>query len=829
MDETNDLSISLGLDPTDLRSGLSDAERIIETSAQRIRSSIERIGNLGQQLAGLGATMTASLTVPIVGLATASIQAYGEIQSLQKGLEAVMGTTERASAEFERLKEVAKLPGLGMQEAVKGSINLQSIGISAEKSRNILQQFGNAVATVGKGRAEFERAIYGVQQLANTDFPLGEDLNIIKDALPQVSNLLKEAFGTSRSDELAKLGITSQQVLDTILNGLGKLPRVTGGIKGAFENLSDSMKTSLGRIGKIIDDAFDISGIVDKITDYVDKIVSAFENLDPAFQKVILGAAGFLAVLGPLLLAVGGFMALIPTLTAGLASIGTLFSALLGPIGLVTVAIIGVVTAVVANWGKIKPYLDETIDRFKRLYKESTIFRIGIQSLGASFEASFKYVGNILDLFYKNFVDFGKAVLNIFSGIGDGIEGTLTFNYKKILAGTAKVFTAPITLIKDATKNSLTGMADLYSITAKTVDKWRKIDLSNLIPKIGGLKGNLGEDIGVDKIIKGLDNTKKGLDKTKKETEKQISEIFPVGSIAQLRQRAELIKKSLETSVGDFVNIRGIDKFGKEVDKKGNPIFTNEILSRENAYKEIEKINAKIDLLKPPEFQAPSTTAFDQFRTDFSFLATSIETDLVKIGNEFFYFPKTIGFGIDKAKVEFERLKKLKEDLNKDFEGLVSSSVAQTLSDTFSSIAETIAQGGNVMKTIGNSLLKGLSSFLKKMGEMLIQYGTLTLIKGKLDIASKIGGPTAIAAGLAAIAIGAAASAIGGAIGSFAASGGNSSSNISSSSGTGSNANFSSTNYSQGGSNGNDVVFRISGNDLIGTINRNISAENRLT
>ncbi|MEA5251547.1 tape measure protein, partial [Xanthomonas fragariae] len=167
-----------------------------------------------------------------------AIKSFGEIQSLQKGLEAVMGSAAAAGSEFDKLKEVAKLPGLGLEEAVKGSINLQSIGIDAEKSRNILLQFGNAVATVGKGRAEFERAIYGVQQLANTDFPLGEDLNIIKDAIPQITPLLKEAFGTARSEELQKLGITSQQVLGVITNGLEKLPRVNGGVKGAFENLS---------------------------------------------------------------------------------------------------------------------------------------------------------------------------------------------------------------------------------------------------------------------------------------------------------------------------------------------------------------------------------------------------------------------------------------------------------------------------------------------------------------------------------------------------------------------------------------------------------------
>lgn len=279
-----ELKIGIGADNSGLNKGLQDAEKQITAFVNKI----EKIANVGEQLSSIGQKMSVGLTLPILALGGSAVKAYGDIQSLQKGMEAVMGSSAAAGKEFEKLKEVARLPGLGMEEAVKGSINLQAIGIDADRSRKILSQFGNAVASVGKGKAEFERAIYGVQQLANTDFPLGEDLNIIKDALPQVSNLLKEAFGTSRSDELAKMGVSSKQVLDTITAGLEKLPRVTGGINGAFENLGDSMKTSLARIGKIIDDTFDISGIIDKLTGYLDSAVSAFENLSPAVQKSIL-------------------------------------------------------------------------------------------------------------------------------------------------------------------------------------------------------------------------------------------------------------------------------------------------------------------------------------------------------------------------------------------------------------------------------------------------------------------------------------------------------------------------------------------------------------
>lgn len=819
MDETNDLSISLGLDPTDLRQGLNDAERIIETSAQRIRASIERIGNLGQQLAGLGATMTASLTLPIVGLATASIQAYGDIQALQKGLEAVMGSAERANAEFTRLKEVAKLPGLGLEEAVKGSINLQSIGLSAKNSRNILLQFGNAVATVGKGRAEFERAVYGVQQLANTDFPLGEDLNIIKDAIPQVSSLLKEAFGTSRSDDLQKLKVSSKQVLDVILEGLGKLPRVTGGIKGTFENLSDSMKSSLGRIGKIIDDAFDISGIVEKITNYVDKIVSAFESLDPSIQRTILIVAGLVAALGPLLVAVGGFLALLPTMIAGITAIGTGFTLLLSPIGLVTVAILGVVTAVVANWGKIKPYLDETILSFKILYNESVIFRTAIGTLAGSFVLVFKTGIESLKLFYENFKDVGKAILNIFSGIGKGIEGVLTFNPKKIQEGFVQTLAAGTVGIKNIAENSVRSIIKLGQTVKKTSDYFSdlRFDLTEKI-KLGG--NNIAEDIGVDKLIKGLD-------KTKKETQKQLAEIYPVGSIAELRQRASLLLKAIETSNNDIIKIRGLDKFGKETNKVGLPIYTGEILSREKAVDRLADLNMLIgEELKPVKFEGKGflNGLGEEFKTLNDYMYAEVVRMGTIIGDD---LPNKLTEAQEKALQAKLRLDALFVELNESVKNLIQDSTINGVVDVFSALGNAIGSGENALQAVGKSIIGTLGNFMQEFGKQLIKTALLSEVFAGLIIAieNAFGNPyVLLAVGAAAVALGAVLT---GSVKNTAstASGGGS---ISSASGTGS-SNFTSSNFSGGNGSGGEYVFRLSGADLVATFNRNVSAEDRVS
>lgn len=314
------------------------AELEIEISAvtkgltDGLKDATSKLRQFSDQAISFGKVFSSLVTLPIAALGAASVKAFGDVQALKKGLEVVAGSSAEAEKQFKSLTEVAKLPGLGLNEAVQGSINLQTIGFSAEKAEKSLKVFGNAVASVGKGRVEFERAIYGLQQLANTDFPLGEDLNILKDAIPQITPLLKEAFGTARTEELQKLGITSEQVIDTILDGLGKLPKVTGGINNAFENMGDSIRGSLSKIGDSINKTFDVEGLINKVAGGVDNLATGFSNLDESTQKMIIVFAGLAAAAGPVLLAIGGIIQALPLLAAG-------FAALTGPIGLIAIAV----------------------------------------------------------------------------------------------------------------------------------------------------------------------------------------------------------------------------------------------------------------------------------------------------------------------------------------------------------------------------------------------------------------------------------------------------------------------------------------------------------
>lgn len=284
-----------------------------------MQNAAREMKKAGDQLQNVGKSMTMNLTAPIVALGAAALYSFGQIDALKRGLISFSGSAQLAEEEFTKLREVAKLPGIGLEEAVKGSINLQAIGMSADDARKAMMAFGNAIATVGGGKENFDLAIRGFSQLTNASKPLQQDLYQIANQLPQVNKLMIEAFGTNRAEDLAKMGISGKQLADFLVVELGKLPQVSGGIKNSFENMSDSVKISLASFGESIEKNFNISGKIDALASGLNSLVEGFRNLSPFTQGAILTFTALAAAAGPLIFSIGTIIKLMPTLMAGFA------------------------------------------------------------------------------------------------------------------------------------------------------------------------------------------------------------------------------------------------------------------------------------------------------------------------------------------------------------------------------------------------------------------------------------------------------------------------------------------------------------------------------
>jgi tape measure domain-containing protein len=283
------------------------AFRNIEAAARKSTQNILGIGNalrsVGQGLASIGATLSVAITAPLVAAGVASIDAAVRLDSLKRGLAAITGSADEANRQLARLTQLAKLPGIGFEEAIQGSIRLQAVGFSAQEAERNLREFANAIALTGGGRDELARVTVQLGQLAAKGKVLSQDLRPIIEAAPAVGRALLQAFGTVNADDIQDLGLSTKQFLDILVGQLSELPRAAAGAKNSFENFRDEVFRAASAVGEaLLPSLIRLAEVVGPI---ITKLADTFAKLPQPLQIVVIGAAGLLAAFGPLAFVVG--------------------------------------------------------------------------------------------------------------------------------------------------------------------------------------------------------------------------------------------------------------------------------------------------------------------------------------------------------------------------------------------------------------------------------------------------------------------------------------------------------------------------------------------
>ena len=162
------------------------------------------IGRLSSAFKEAGQGMTLGLTLPLAFLAKSASDAYGEFDALRRALGTMEKTSVGLTSRLKELREVAKMPGIGFQEAIQGDVRLRSVGISAALSAKILREFANAVAMTGGGKAQLNEITVQLGQMAAKGKVLAQDLRPIIEAAPAVATALKNMFGTVSSEAISE-------------------------------------------------------------------------------------------------------------------------------------------------------------------------------------------------------------------------------------------------------------------------------------------------------------------------------------------------------------------------------------------------------------------------------------------------------------------------------------------------------------------------------------------------------------------------------------------------------------------------------------------------
>jgi tape measure domain-containing protein len=318
---------------------LAEANVLFKSSgADKVKSDANEVSNsLGKlstsSIAAAGAAGVALAAFVALGAAIVSVGKYSAEQAIQfdsniRGLAAYSESSKALSAQVARLEQLAKAPGLGFDQLIQGVTRLEAAGFSAKQSEEALKQFGNALALVGGQKSDLDGVALALTQIKSKGVISAEEINQIAERVPQVRQAMKAAFGTASSEEIQKLGITANQFVDGITKSLEKLPRATGGLQNALDNIDDSFKkagrtigagffalfeqgppifnqlsASLQNVANFINQVFTTisqSEMFQQIQRNISSIISSFQKLAPIFAfvfkaigAVILGVINF--------------------------------------------------------------------------------------------------------------------------------------------------------------------------------------------------------------------------------------------------------------------------------------------------------------------------------------------------------------------------------------------------------------------------------------------------------------------------------------------------------------------------------------------------------
>lgn len=384
----------LTLDDTQYQREIKKAGQAFDQMGKDVEAAGKRAaGNVGAALSTLGTRFSIGVTAPLAALGVASVRSATQMDSLKRGLTAVAGSSAEAERQLVRLEEIAKLPGLGRVEAIQASTQLQAAGLSAKTAERSLLAFGNALATVGKGKAELDGVTLALTQITAKGKVTAEEINQIAERVPQIRKVMLAAFGTANTESLQKMGLTAQQFIEGVNNELLKLPRVTGGAQNAFENLQDSIQKALTTIGQQLLPT--VLPIVTRLTERAVELAEAFGRLPAPVRQAVVVMAALAAATGPALLVTGqligsfkAMQAVLPGATGRLRDLGQLLLAAPGWTKVVVLA----VGAMGAAWSsdlfgmqtRTRQFVDDALVVFKELWDTALFyvnnFLVGMQT-----------------------------------------------------------------------------------------------------------------------------------------------------------------------------------------------------------------------------------------------------------------------------------------------------------------------------------------------------------------------------------------------------------------------------------------------------------------
>ena len=372
-----ELSVKFSGDATPIKNAAGEAARASEEAARRAQKASQELyralETMGGGIRNIGMAITASVTLPMALMGKSSLDAAAKMQSLDASMTSIMGSSEAAKKQLAALEGMSKRTATAYDSLVKASLGVTAgFDGDAAAANRVLEQFSTLSNVMNLSKADFDRLAVNITQVSGASSLAGDELRQMAELLPSLRPMLKEAFGTASSEEIAKMGVSGKKALEEIArvikdSGMVANTKTYNALLIQLQTQFFKLKVAVGQAILPIATAF-----AEKLVPAVEQFAKAISEMTPEQKEMALRFAAIVAAIGPLLIALGTGISMfakfqmvtlpaLKTIGAAFANaggmaglLGKAITLLSGPVGWIIAAAALIYAAWVNNFGGIR-------------------------------------------------------------------------------------------------------------------------------------------------------------------------------------------------------------------------------------------------------------------------------------------------------------------------------------------------------------------------------------------------------------------------------------------------------------------------------------------
>lgn len=343
-----------------------------------MQNSMRRIGAFGKQMTELGKSMSLYVTGPLLAGGAAAVKFASDYDEALNKVDVAFGDSSAQVKNFAKTSletfgiaegtaldmaaaygDMGTSMGLTTDKAAKMSTSLVGLAGDLASFKNIgIDQANTAISAIFTGETESLKKLGIVMTEANLQsFALSKGIKV------QMKDM----------DQASKVNLRYAYIMSVSKNSLGDFERTGDQAANQMRIFQESLKQVAQQFGSVILPAFT------KAISYVNGLIKSFSGLSEETKVMIVGIAGVVASIGPLLTVFGSLLTFVPNVI-------TKFNALKDAwLGLQAVLVANPFTAIAVALAAIATILIISSSRFRDLTNAqrdfSNINKIAVDSL----------------------------------------------------------------------------------------------------------------------------------------------------------------------------------------------------------------------------------------------------------------------------------------------------------------------------------------------------------------------------------------------------------------------------------------------------------------